>query len=204
MNTEKHVALAYATPIGRFRISDCAAMNDELRSLILEKERSCPSDNYANVGGWHSTGDLLDWPSAAIASLKNAILEAVSHVIQVTSDHQSPRGAVRVVAWANVARRGDYHRIHNHPSSAWSGVYYVATGGTAPEHPLSGVLELCDPRPFSEMVPTPGAIFGQRMIVRPEAGTMVVFPSWLYHFVNPFVGEGERISVAFNVQWRSS
>ena len=29
---------------------------------------------------------------------------------------------------------------------------------------------------------------------------MVVFPGWMYHFVNPYQGEGERISIAFNVR----
>jgi hypothetical protein len=52
------------------------------------------------------------------------------------------------------------------------------------------------------MVPTPGSPFGQRAVVRAEAGTMVVFPSWLYHFVNPFYGDGTRVSVAFNVEWQ--
>jgi hypothetical protein len=27
---------------------------------------------------------------------------------------------------------------------------------------------------------------------------MLVFPSWLYHWVMPFRGHGERISIAFN------
>ena len=104
-----------------------------------------------------------------------------------------------MVAWANISRNTNYHRLHNHPGSAWSGTYYVSVGTPAPAHPLSGVLELLDPRPFTEMVTTPGSPFGQRAVVRPEPGLMVLFPSWLYHFVNPFYGEGERISIAFNV-----
>jgi hypothetical protein len=28
---------------------------------------------------------------------------------------------------------------------------------------------------------------------------MIVFPSWLQHFVHPYFGGAERISVAFNV-----
>jgi hypothetical protein len=54
------------------------------------------------------------------------------------------------------------------------------------------------------MVASPGNKFGQRVIFRPEAGMMVVFPSWLYHFVNPYFGDGERISIAFNVQWQET
>ena len=63
-----------------------------------------------------------------------------------------------------------------------------------------GLLELLDPRPFTEMVNTPGEPFGQKAIIRPRSGAMVIFPGWMYHFVNPYQGEGERISIAFNVR----
>ena len=31
-------------------------------------------------------------------------------------------------------------------------------------------------------------------------GMMVIFPRWLYHYVNPVHGKGERISIAFNLR----
>ena len=201
---EKQVALSYPTPIGRFRIPDAESTNRELRQIILDREAKYPSDNYANVGGWHSTADLLDWAGASVTTVKTSMLEAVGHMVGVSTEGKAPRGMVRLTAWANVTRRGHYHRVHNHPSSVWSGVYYVTDGGDSPNHPLSGVLELCDPRPFTEMVPAPGNPCGQRVIFRAEAGTMIVFPDWLYHFVNPFYGDGERISIAFNMQWQAS
>ena len=34
--------------------------------------------------------------------------------------------------------------------------------------------------------------------VKPEVGTMLIFPNWLKHAVMPFYGEGERRSIAFN------
>jgi hypothetical protein len=36
----------------------------------------------------------------------------------------------------------------------------------------------------------------------PVAGMVLVFPNWLFHFVNPFQGIGERISISFNVSLR--
>ncbi|HEY2786567.1 MAG TPA: TIGR02466 family protein [Fimbriiglobus sp.] len=198
---EKQIAMSYPTPIGKFLIPDAEAVNHTLRNLILSHETIHASNDYANVGGWHSNGDLLEWPDPAVATLKAWILEAVAHVTAVTTGGKGPAGMIRLTAWANVSRKGNYHRVHNHPSSNWSGVYYVDAGGDASAHPLSGVLELCDPRPFTEMIPTPGNPFGQRAIFRAEAGSMILFPGWLYHFVNPFYGEGQRISVAFNVRW---
>jgi hypothetical protein len=35
--------------------------------------------------------------------------------------------------------------------------------------------------------------------VKPEVGTMYVFPNWLQHLVWPFFGEGERRTIASNV-----
>jgi uncharacterized protein (TIGR02466 family) len=199
---EKQVAMAYPTPIGRFRVPGAEAVNGELRRLILENERAQPTDDYANVGGWHSRHDLLEWPGPAIDALKGWIQEALHHMLAASTDNRPPRGSFAAVAWANVARQGHYHRVHNHPSCAWSGVYYVDAGAEAPGHPLSGVLEMCDPRPFTEMVAAPGSPYGKRVIFRPETGMMVLFPSWLYHFVNPYYGEGERISIAFNARWQ--
>jgi len=199
---DKQLAFAYPTPVGRFRVPDAEAVNRELRRVILEKERTEPSSDYANVGGWHSRQDLMDWPNPEVATLRGWITEAVNHMVAAAAEGRAVRGMFAIKAWANVARAGHYHRIHNHPSTACSGVYYVEASPADPKQPLSGVLELCDPRPFTEMVPSPGEPFGKRVIFRPEPGMMVLFPSWLYHFVNPYTGPGERISIAFNVLWQ--
>jgi len=40
---------------------------------------------------------------------------------------------------------------------------------------------------------------GRGEVVTPQAGTMILFPSWLIHSVTRFRGTRPRISVAFNV-----
>ena len=39
----------------------------------------------------------------------------------------------------------------------------------------------------------------QSFIMKPEVGKLLVFPSWLQHMVYPFKGEGERRTVASNL-----
>lgn len=203
---QKQVAYLFPTPFGQYRIENAEATNSELKRVILEKEKTQDSQTYSNAGGWHSRQDLLEWKDPSIGVLRGWINEGTNHIVtsvvemmRATMGRQPSPVSLHIKAWANVCRKGNYHRLHNHPGSSWSGVYYVATGTDAPDQPLSGVLELLDPRPFTEMVATPGDPFGQKMVLKPEAGMMILFPSWLYHFVNPFMGEGERISVAFNV-----
>jgi hypothetical protein len=41
--------------------------------------------------------------------------------------------------------------------------------------------------------------FGRYAHINPEPGTLIVFPAWLSHAVAPHLGNGDRISVSFNV-----
>lgn len=204
----QHIAPVFATLIGRFQYRETDSINGALRALVLERERGIPSDDYANLGGWHSPSDFLDWPGDAVATLRTWISDCLNQMAAAT--YQLPevqgrakpsRGNFMVHAWANVSRSGNYHRMHNHPSSCWSGCYYVSANN--PSASLAGVLEFYDPRPFTEMVATPGSPYGQRMLVRPVPGLMVLFPSWLYHFVHPSNSDEPRISIAFNASWKS-
>ncbi len=108
------------------------------------------------------------------------------------------REQLSLSAWATTCRDGAYHAPHSHPDSAWSGVYYVDPGVGNPERPLSGVLEFLDPRAGVEAVSAPGDPYGEPVRIKPEAGLLVIFPSWLYHWVHPYMGESSRVAVSFN------
>jgi uncharacterized protein (TIGR02466 family) len=203
------VMQVFPTLFGKLHVRDAALWNERLKQRILERQATTPSEDYANSGGWHSPSDLLDspweemrWLRGAIAEGLNGMVKATMQLPEVQSRQVTPSGAFSVAAWANVSRRGDYHRMHNHPGSAWSGCYYV-TGKPDPTS-LAGTLELYDPRPFTEMTDVPGTPYGQRLVIRPEAGLMVLFPGWLYHFVHPVASDEPRISIAFNATWKRS
>ena len=66
------------------------------------------------------------------------------------------------------------------------------------DHPLSGILELLDPRAGVDAVTAPGDPYGEPVRIRPEAGLLVIFPSWLYHWVHPYEGQTPRVAVSFN------
>lgn len=202
-----NISLLFPTPIGEFRFEDTEATDHALRDLILAKEADEASQTYANAGGWHSKSDLLEWPDPSLKVLNGWIAEAGNNMISATLQMMKSSGmrttltpgTLKAKAWANINRFGDYHRSHNHPDAIWSGVYYVDPGLDAPDKPLSGLLELPDPRPYANMVSAPGDPFGQKILIKPQSGLMVVFPSWYYHFVHPYYAEGTRISIAFNI-----
>src|SRR5262245_57093842 len=98
---EKQVALAYPTPIGRFRLPDAEAVNRGLKRAILDKERTEASDDYANVGGWHSRHDVLEWPLPEVGVLRGWILEALNHMVAASAPNKALHGTFAAIAWAN-------------------------------------------------------------------------------------------------------
>ena len=123
----------------------------------------------------------------------------MAQMIAATAGAAPVTDTVLVSAWATVCRNGSYHAPHSHPDSAWSGVYYVDAGTITADRSLSGVLEFIDPRAGVEAVTAPGDPYGEPLRVRPQAGLIVIFPSWLYHWVHPYAGHTPRIAVSFNV-----
>lgn len=192
------VTSAFPTLIGRSRVPDADSMNQELQALILAEEATYSSLGRSNVGGWHSRRDFLNRSEEVVGALANWVTWAVKRMIDATAGPGAFKGTLSVSAWATICRAGAYHAPHSHPDSAWSGVYYVDAGTPAPNRPLSGVLEFLDPRAGAEAVTAPGDPYGEPFRVRPESGLIVVFPSWLFHWVHPYEGRTPRVAVSFN------
>jgi len=195
---ELNITQAFPTYIGRVRLPDTEAMNQGLRSLILAEESEYPSLGRSNIGGWHSRADFLRRSDANVTALSSWITWALRRMICVTTGRENFAGTASITAWATICRTGAYHAPHSHPDSAWSGVYYVDAGTENQDQPLSGVLEFLDPRAGAEAVSAPGDPYGEPFRVRAQSGLLVMFPSWLYHWVHPYAGETPRIAISFN------
>jgi uncharacterized protein (TIGR02466 family) len=199
---ELDVTPAFPTLIGRVRLPDAEAMNEGLHALILNEEAEYASLGRSNIGGWHSRPDFLHRSNANVDALTSWIIWALRRMICTTTGQDAFKGTLAITAWATVCRAGAYHAPHSHPDSAWSGVYYVDGGAENPDQPLSGMLEFLDPRAGAEAVSAPGDPYGEPFRVRPQAGLLVLFPSWLYHWVHPYAGETPRIAISFNATIR--
>ncbi len=192
------VTPAFPTLIGRLRIPDADAMNRDLRALILAEEAQYSSIGQSNVGGWHSRPDFLIRRDTVVSALTGWLTWALRQMIDAAAGTDAFRSPLSAFGWATICRAGAYHAPHSHPDSAWSGVYYVDPGTDSRDQPLSGVLEFLDPRAGVEAVTAPGDPYGDPLRVRPQAGLLVLFPSWLYHWVHPYTGQTPRIAVSFN------
>jgi uncharacterized protein (TIGR02466 family) len=145
-----NVVLTFATPILKKTIADTATVNEGLKRIALEREKTMPSTGRSNVGGWHSNDDLFDWPEPEIATFRSWVGEAVGEISNIDLDGRIDGNRDVQMdggAWVNLCRDGGYNKIHNHPGCSWSGVYYVTLGEPDPDAPPeAGKIEFLDPR----------------------------------------------------------
>jgi uncharacterized protein (TIGR02466 family) len=195
--------LAYPTPIRRHLHADVGEFNRDLAARILALRDRSPGKRLSNVGGWHSDNQLLQTLGEPYAGrLGRMFMEDVREAFGVVAELTEPLPAtVSIEAWANVNSRGDTNVPHIHGGCPWSGVYYVA-GDTGPA--AGGGLVFTDPRTAALMVVHPYNPFkgANHITLAAEPGVMVVFPSFLYHGVEPYQGDSPRISIAFNLLGR--
>jgi uncharacterized protein (TIGR02466 family) len=100
--------------------------------------------------------------------------------------------------WVNIMPRHVVHGLHLHPLSTLSGTYYVQTPRGCPG------IKFEDPRldRFMASPPRKADAKNRPWVVLPaQAGTLVLFESWLRHEVAPNPLASERISISFNYGW---
>ncbi|EGD76895.1 hypothetical protein PTSG_08240 [Salpingoeca rosetta] len=97
-------------------------------------------------------------------------------------------------AWAGVNGRGHFNAPHNHPDATLSGVVYLRTGHASPAATtrITFIKPNCHSSNSSRC----------HVSADVEAGDVLVFPSWLDHFVPPHTGAEPRMMVAFNARVR--
>ena len=195
----------FPAPFMAFVWPDSAELNEEMRPRILEQASRSEGLQKSNCGGWHSEIGQLEFCGDAGRRLVRHMYELADEatkrtVAELPSQSGMSRWTFRwtLSAWANVNGPGDFNRLHTHAGSTWSGTYYVDPG--APADVEAGTplhfFDPCQGRANTFLQPVVPA----RYSLRPEAGMMVLFPSYVPHMVFPHRGERQRISIAFNLR----
>lgn len=99
--------------------------------------------------------------------------------------------------WVNVLQEDGSHPAHIHPHAAVSGTYYVTVpagaGAIYFEDPRAGLMMSAPPR-----VAAARPEYRDVVVLRPKAGNLLLWESWLRHGVEPHRDKSPRISISFN------
>lgn len=187
----------FPTLVWRVELDDPARVAIETTGLaaLARMRRDLPP--LAAGEGWQSMQTLheLEDFHELVASVRRTVA-GILKFLSIGYD------AVELTAcWATVLARGAAHRIHHHPNNFLSGVYYLRTCAGA------DTINFHDPRSQTGVIRPPvtalTAANTDQVVLRVRNGTLLVFPSWLEHSVDPNAGESERISISFNMMFSS-
>jgi uncharacterized protein (TIGR02466 family) len=192
----------FFSPLLTFQLPLANVLNARLRSEIGAIRRQSPGVQRSNQNGWHSDDDFFDRKEPACRELIGHIVESVRQATGAISPQFdfAKTGGAQFEGWINLSGKGAYNTPHDHPGWAWSGSYYVHVPEGAPGR--SGSIELLDTRTNTRVVSIEGAAcYMGKYTTQPKSGQLLLFPSYLRHWVYPNELDEERISIAFNARF---
>lgn len=216
------VDLIFPTPVVRWAWPEAGRRRADIIEAVLRRRKSQKGLQRSNRGGWQSEVDLPVWPEPAVQALVRWVVGRVAATSTEWRDGipTDPLPPVwRANGWANINPRDTWNALHLHSNKNWhwAAVYYLqledlqpGSGRSEPDESgpnrlgpgKGGALVFRDAgtglEPASN-ADVPSDFTRRSHRVAPNEGELVVFPSWLYHLVEPHEAGNDRISIAFNL-----
>ena len=180
----RNAILAYtsATP-------DCSTLEGSASSAASCRKQTAQWQKWASgimvANGYNNRNSKVTNPKSKKAGGKESTtnVQAAAGVYKVTS------------SWVNIAgkvERSINQIAHNHIvyKTAVTGVYYATSGWAN----ASGATAIQLIRPCS----LESTIGPSMLSIKPKAGSMLLFPSYILHAADIHLGDQERVSFAFN------
>jgi len=197
MFVEQDTIQIFPCPVWLFNVD--AERTDRLNQQVhtaIKQLREAESPGAPEMH-WQSPNDLQTRND--FADLVDTIHEATKEIF---AELRVPTDAFLVTGlWVNYRPPGTDHPAHTHPNNYLSGTYYVSTptGGNA--------IVFRDPRAETNIIAPKFSeqteLNSREIMVPVKSGMLVMFPSWLPHFVPANQGDTDRITVSFNVMFES-
>lgn len=194
----------FTTPVYRKATQLTPEELGEIRDYLLKLKEVAEGEAKSNRGGWHSKGNLFAPEHQQFPALREAITKGLFDYIGEVFGF---RGEIQLAltGWTVINRPGDYNVPHNHAANMLSGAFYIEV----PTDMKGGNIVFLDPRLNLNAHETEGMRrikvkapwMNTNISVGPATGELLIFPSWLIHYVEPFQApdpESIRIVISFN------
>jgi uncharacterized protein (TIGR02466 family) len=181
----------FPTRIWQSQLNTLLPQLADWESAVLAMRAASPKPaGRTNRQGWNSE-DMAVLEQPAFAPLRQAIRSAC----EIALGEMGIRTAdFQLQSWINMHDRGGFNFLHVHEGCLLCGAFYLKV----PQQ--SGHLVFRDPRPGVVHGAIKGSVpngYGD-VHLTPSTGLLVLFPSWMEHYVEPHGNDEPRISISFN------
>ena len=181
--------------IHQFDVNGFSEIQDKLIDYAYDlKKREPEGVSISNHGGWQSSDFSVNNEDDV---LHYFIINCLAGFPVIDESFN-----IKVDAWININKPGDYNIKHHHPMCDLSGVVWLKTPQDC------GVITFENPVEFQtyNLIESHTEEFQQSnnffhsWFFKPIEGKMLIFPSYLLHDVSENKSNEDRISVSFNIK----
>lgn len=180
---------------------DIDAFNKALQDHVTNHPTLVTAPSSHTTMNGKQTGSINAGDKGPVSALEHLIELAIDKYMKGVADADThPIVAHRpekyqLAIWGTLLEGEGFQAPHIHPSGWLSGVYYPLVPSVVDEKDGHyGWIEFGQPGPEFHFSVEPAL-----RLVKPEAGMMVMFPSYMFHRTIPFQSDESRISIAFDV-----
>jgi|TARA_B100001094_G_scaffold87235_1_gene83480 uncharacterized protein (TIGR02466 family) len=178
----------FPTPVLKYRVPESIMQGTQ--SYYESKQNLLPQNDQQYSDFFD---EQKDFKLEELPELHNLILNAIDLYVEQTgiTIKEDSFGY-----WTQDYREtGQYHELHAHGVSGISGVYWIQANDAA------GQFVFHNPDPISYFVPKhrDSKYVSPKSYIKPTAGMLILFPSYIKHEVEPSKEGAIRATLAFNL-----
>lgn len=172
---------------------DCKELEKFVYSLVKQDGIGAKKSNHS---GWQSKSLH---PAEFNDQVYKELVDSILSIVNSCAEGSGVPALNISNLWFNINSKHCYNVPHVHPRSVFSGAFYIKTNGddgdiefTRDDHSNAYLPETC----------TQNFYTSHSYRYSPELNTLLVFGSWMTHWVHPNTTNSDRISVSFNTYVR--
>ena len=184
----------YTTPLWQSKYPEFKENKEIFLNAVMDYKDKNPSVEKSNISGYHSPETLQIVPE-----LKPLFGYICQMAIKATNDIDFIDCDIALTsAWVNINDSRQCMNSEHIHGDVFSGVFYLK----APEG--SGKLTIRNPAinrmwEGANLALQKNQFTAESIRIEPEEGSIILFPSYLPHFVETNNHDEERISISFNI-----
>ena len=187
----------FCTPIWIVRLEKMDELNQELLAYVYRMRKDDPKGvKRSNMLGWHSK-DVDIQASKPHMKFFNKIAPCLERVTEDLNWNRQEYGYKITSTWAIINPKYACNQSHIHGNNLISAAYYVKFPKNA------GSITFQDPRSsnlfYHSACQKLSPLNEQSLTVQPETSLLAMFPSYLWHWVEPNLSDEDRVILSFNV-----
>jgi uncharacterized protein (TIGR02466 family) len=171
---------------------------DAIKKYAYQMKQKSGGRIRSNNGGWQSYDlEKTEFEKKYFLDFIQSKIDESKQLINVSFN------LTLLNSWININNKTNFNMSHVHPASFISGVVYIKvpenSGRILFKNPIGNLIDSYLEYWHVRDKTTENVHFSPEWFIQPKENLILLFPSWVEHYVEPNNNFDDRISISFNI-----